>query len=519
MGVEHELAQPFGDFAALVRCHARERPGAGAIVHGERSVTFAELDARVDRIAATLQGEGVAPRGAIAICASDCIEYMALFLGALRAGVAVAPIAPSLTPDSIATMAIDSGARFLFVDQAVDTALGARASPARLRLDDEARLERWLAPHGPRPARVAIAPGWPFNIIYSSGTTGEPKGIVQPHAMRWTHVQRAVQYGYGPDAVTVVSTPLYSNTTLVTALPTVALGGTLVLMGKFDPAGFLALAERHRATHAMLVPVQYQRIMALADFGRYDLASFRVKFSTSAPFAAAMKRDVLARWPGGLVEFYGMTEGGGTCVLLAHQHPGKLHTVGQPAPGHEIRVIDDAGRAVPPGEAGEVVGHSGAMMTGYHNRPAQTREAEWFDAAGRRYIRTGDIGRFDADGFLVLVDRKKDMVISGGFNIYPGDLEAVAREHPAVAEVAVVGVPSARWGETPVAFVVARNAARFDAAEVLEWCNARLGKMQRLAAVERVQSLPRSGIGKVLKRELRADYAARAAPGGPAAPK
>jgi acyl-CoA synthetase (AMP-forming)/AMP-acid ligase II len=232
-----------------------------------------------------------------------------------------------------------------------------------------------------------------------------------------------------------------------------------------------------------------------------------------------MKRDVLARWPGGLVEFYGMTEGGGTCVLLAHEHPGKLHTVGQPAPGHEIRVIDDAGREVPRGEAGEVVGHSGAMMTGYHNRPAQTRAAEWFDEVGRRYIRTGDVGRFDADGFLVLVDRKKDMVISGGFNIYPGDLEAVAREHPAVAEVAVVGVPSERWGETPVAFVVARDAARFDAAEVLEWCNARLGKIQRLAAVERVESLPRSGIGKVLKRELRADYAARAAPGRPAAPK
>jgi acyl-CoA synthetase (AMP-forming)/AMP-acid ligase II len=509
MGVGTELAQPFGDFTALVRRHARERPTHVALVHGERSVTFGELDARIDRIAATLQAEGVAPRSAIAICASDCIEYVAVFLGALRAGVAVAPIGPSLTPDAIATMAIDSGARFLFVDAAVDAALGARATPPRLRLDDETALARWLAPHDARPAPVAIAPEWPFNVIYSSGTTGEPKGIVQPHAMRWLHVQRAVQYGYGPDTVTIGSTPLYSNTTLVATLPTVALGGTLVLMGKFDPGGFLALAERHRATHAMLVPVQYQRIMALPDFGRYDLSSFRMKFSTSAPFAAAMKRDVLARWPGGLVEYYGMTEGGGTCVLLAHQYPEKLHTVGQPAPGHEIRVIDDAGRELPPGTTGEVVGHSASMMTGYHNRPAQTREAEWFDAAGRRYIRTGDVGRFDADGFLVLVDRKKDMVISGGFNIYPGDLEAVAREHPAVAEVAVVGVPSERWGETPVAFVVAKDAARFDAGDVLAWCNERLGRMQRLAAVERVDSLPRSGIGKVLKRELRARYAAR----------
>lgn len=506
MGVEAELAQPFGDFTALVRRHALERPRAAALIHRERVVTFAELDALVDRVAATLQREGVAPREAIAICASDGIEYVALFLGALRAGVAVAPIGPSLTPEAIAAMSIDSGARFLFVDEAVDTALGTRVTPPRLRLDDGGALARWLAPRDRRPATVAIAPGWPFNIIYSSGTTGAPKGIVQPHAMRWVHLQRAVQYGYGHDTVTIGSTPLYSNTTLVATLPTVALGGTLVLMGKFDPAGFLALAERHRATHAMLVPVQYQRIMALPDFGRYDLASFRMKFSTSAPFAAAMKRDVLARWPGGLVEYYGMTEGGGTCVLVAHQHPDKLHTVGQPAPGHEIRVIDDAGRELPRGETGEVVGHSAAMMTGYHNRPALTRDAEWFDAAGRRYIRTGDVGRFDADGFLVLVDRKKDMVISGGFNIYPGDLEAVAREHPAVAEVAVVGVPSERWGETPVAFVVAKDDARLDTAEVLAWCNERLGRMQRLSAVELVESLPRSGIGKVLKRELRARY-------------
>ena len=140
-------------------------------------------------------------------------------------------------------------------------------------------------------------------------------------------------YGYGPEAITLVSTPLYSNTTLVSFFPTVALGGTAVLMAKFDAAAYLALAERHRVTHTMLVPVQYQRIMALPEFARFDLSSFRTKFSTSAPFAAALKADVVARWPGGLYEYYGMTEGGGTCVLLAHEFPGKLHTVGRPAPG------------------------------------------------------------------------------------------------------------------------------------------------------------------------------------------
>jgi len=505
-GTQAALEEAFGDYAGLVRRHARERPAHPAILMVGRTVTYGELDTAMDRVAATLQAKGGAAREPVAICAATSVEYVIAFLGALRAGMAAAPIPPSLLPDAIAAMARDAGARFLFVDAASDEMLGTRETPGRVRLDGGG-LARWCAAEHPAP--VAIGPDWPFNIIYSSGTTGEPKGIVQPHSMRWVHLQRAQTYGYGPDTVTLVSTPLHSNTTLVAVLPTFALGGTAVLMEKFEPAAFLALAERTRATHAMLVPVQYRRIMALPDFGRYDLSSFRMKFSTSAPFAAALKADVLARWPGGLVEYYGMTEGGGTCVLAAHLHPDKLHTVGVPAPGHDIRLIDEQGRELPPGSTGEVVGHSPSMMTGYHRRPQKTAEAEWRDAAGRRFIRTGDVGRFDADGFLVLVDRRKDMIISGGFNVYPSDLEAVVSGHPDVAEVAVAGVPSARWGETPVAFVVARAGAAVDPQALLAWSNARLGKVQRIAAVEMVDVLPRSPIGKVLKRELRDAFAAR----------
>ena len=157
--------------------------------------------------------------------------------------------------------------------------------------------------------------------------------------------------------------------------------------------------------------------------------------------------------------------------------------------------------------AGEVVGHSPGMMTGYHNQPGKTREAEWFDATGKRFIRTGDVGRFDADGFLILVDRRKDMIISGGFNIYPSDLEAQLRAHPAVEDVAVVGVPSAQWGETPVAFVVPRAGQAAAPGAVKDWYNQRAGKTQRLADLRFVAELPRSAIGKVLKRELRDGYA------------
>jgi acyl-CoA synthetase (AMP-forming)/AMP-acid ligase II len=203
-----------------------------------------------------------------------------------------------------------------------------------------------------------------------------------------------------------------------------------------------------------------------------------------------------------------MTEGGGTCILACHEHRDKLRTVGRPAPGNDIRVIDEAGQELPRGEVGEVVGHSPAsLMTGYHNKPEATAAAEWFDAQGKRYIRTGDVGRFDDDGFLVLLDRRKDMIISGGFNVYPSDLEAILRAHPDVLEVAVVGMPSERWGETPVAFVVPANGAALDSAALQDWANAQLGKLQRLAAVRVLDALPRSPIGKILKRELRARYA------------
>ena len=485
---ESVLAQPFGSVGALIGLHARGSPRHPALIQGDESLDYGELDRLMDRVACGLRERGVQAGDAIAIHARDSLDYAVIFLGALRAGVVAALVPTSVTSEAADAMARDSGAKRVFGE----------GQP----------LAEWLGREAGFAA-PALAPGHPFNIIYSSGTTGAPKGIVQPHAMRWAHMQRALAYGYDRRSVTLLATPLYSNTTLVAFFPTLAMGGTVVLMGKFDAAGYLALAERHRATHTMLVPVQYQRLMALEDFGRHDLASFRMKLSTSAPFHAELKRRVLQSWPGDLVEYYGMTEGGATCVLWASRDRHKLHTVGRPAPNVLLRLIDEQGREAAPGEAGEIVGHSVAMMTGYHNRPEETRAAEWFDAEGRRYIRTGDVGRLDEEGFVTLVDRRKDMIISGGFNVFPSDLEAVLREHGDVADAAVVGMPSQRWGETPMAFVVGKPGRRLDPAQILEWANQRLGKVQRLAAVELVDELPRSAIGKVLKTALKAALQSR----------
>ncbi|MBC5784014.1 acyl--CoA ligase [Ramlibacter sp. USB13] len=493
---------PFRTIPDLVREHARARPRHAAVRQGGACLSWSELDALADRIAVRLQGLGCQPRESIAICGANSLPYVALFLGGLRAGLAVAPLPTGTTVEQLAGMVRDSGARLFFADGSVPAV---DVPVPRIRMDT-AEFETWLGDAAGAPQPVAIRPEWPFNIIYSSGTTGTPKGIVQPHGMRWAHVARGENYGYGPDTVALVATSLCSNTTLVSVFPALAKGGTVVLTeGRFDPQRYLALAQEVRATHAMLVPVQYQRLMAVPDFARHDLSSFRMKFCTSAPFGAKLKADVLARWPGGLVEYYGMTEGGGTCILEAHKFPEKLHTVGRPAEGHDIRLIDEDGRELPRGEIGEVVGRSGAMMTGYHHQPGKTREAEWYDLQGNRFIRTGDVGRFDGDGFLMLMDRRKDMVISGGFNIYPSDLEAVLRGHPGVQDAAVVGVPSEEWGESPVAFVVASAGA--PAAEALRtWANERLGKTQRLVDLRYVDELPRSDIGKVLKRQLRESY-------------
>jgi long-chain acyl-CoA synthetase len=503
----------FGTLSDLVKGHARARPDHPAIIQDDRTLSYGAFDARIDRVAAALQRDGLKSRDVIAVCALSSIEYALVYLGALRAGVAVAPLSPSSTPEVLAAMIADCGATIFFTDAAIAREME-RASPSitakRVALDGSAAGEAfaaWLAPEGARPEPVAIDPEQPFNIIYSSGTTGMPKGIVQSHRMRWIQFMRVCLYQ--PDSVTLISTGLYSNTTLVSFLPTFAGGGTVVLMAKFDALKFLKLAEKHRVTDAMLVPVQYRRLLLeTPEFDSFDLSSFRLKYCTSAPFSAELKAECLKRWPGGLVEYYGMTEGGGTCVLLAHEHPDKLHTVGQPAEGHDIRLIDEQGKVITtPGEVGEIVGFSQVIMNEYHNRPDKTAEATWHDALGRRFIRTGDMGRFDADGFLQLMDRKKDMIITGGFNVYPSDLEGELLKHEAVAEAAVVGAPSDKWGETPVAFVTLRPGAETSGEDVRQWANARLGKIQRIADIVVLDSLPRSHIGKVLKRELRDGYA------------
>ena len=507
------LEQSFGSLPDLIHLHAQSHGSHPALICQTRVMTYAELDRLMDQVAARLQQQGLQAGDVIALCATSSINYVVAFMAGLRAGLIAAPLAPSSSAAHLAAMLDNAQPRYVFLDADSRERLPASVLDdwPCVALDNSDTGQRWSdwlqgVETSARPARVEPQPDWAFNLIYSSGTTGVPKGILQPWSMRWAQIQRGHANGYNAQTVNLVATPLYSNTTLVSLIPTLGMGGTSILMPKFEVRDFLELAQSHRATHTMLVPVQYQRLMDFPDFARYDLSSFEAKFVTSAPFRADLKRQVLQRWPGRLTEYYGMTEGGGRTELYAHAHPDKLHTVGRPAAGHDIRLIDEHGVEVSPGESGEVVGHSAAIMKGYHRMPDKTREVEWFDPTGKRFIRTGDVGRFDAEGFLILGDRKKDMIITGGFNVYPSDIEAELRQHPAVQECAVVGVPSSQWGETPVAFVVLRAATHVSNDELRQFVNERVGKTQRVAEVILTTSLPRSEIGKVLKRELRDLY-------------
>jgi acyl-CoA synthetase (AMP-forming)/AMP-acid ligase II len=501
----------------VVALHGKWRGARAALIEGERRLTWREFERETARAANGLAMLGLSSGDRIAVLMDNSLEMVVLLFGILRFGGVAVPLNVSISDVAVARMVEDADARAVFAShrhcRRVDDLRAqseAVARAVRVALGGEpfgwTEFHAWLAAQSPE-WHATVEPDQECNIIYSSGTTGVPKGIVHTHGsrMHWA-IDLALVLRYRSDCVTLCSLGLFSNITWVAMLCTVLVGGTMVVVPSFDAAAAIELIARERVSHGTFVPVQLQRLLAVPNLERLDLSSLDALMCCGSPLAPDIKREFPRRFNCHLIELYGLTEG--LCTILAPEDfERKIESVGKPFIGTDLRIIGEDDQEVPQGETGEIVGLGPLLMSGYHGNDAASREATWTDGRGRRWLRTGDLGRLDADGFLYIVDRKQDMILSGGQNIYPADIEAVMRTHPDVADVAVVGVRSLQWGETPVAVVVPAPNAPLLEQVLVEWTNARVGKQQRIRRVLCRASLPRNANGKVLKRELRLELA------------
>lgn len=482
-------------------------PRRVALIHDDVPVTYAELSARVDRLAAVFASYGVRHGDRIAYLGPNHPAFVETLFAAGVLGATFVPLNTRLAAPELAYILGDCGATVLVWDARVEptvSALAPMVDGCRFVRTDELAAARGGEPvgePGDRPVDEPVDEHETCMILYTSGTTGRPKGVMLTHAnIAWNSVNLLLDVDLAGDEVTLVSAPMFHVAALnQTVLPTFLKGGTSVLVPAFDPAGTLDLIEKHRVTFLFGVPAMFQAIAAAHRWDTADLSSVRSMICGGAPVPEPMIATYQRR---GLtfMQGYGMTESApGALFLRADDSVTKIGSAGTPAFFTDVMVVRPDGSPVGPGEPGEVLIQGPNVMAGYWDRPAETAETLTPDG----WLRTGDIAVLDEDGYAYIRDRIKDMIISGGENIYPAEVEDALYAHPAVAECAVIGVPDQRWGEVGRVVVVLKPGVDVEPSELLGFLVGRIANYKIPKSVVFADALPRTASGKVVKRLLR----------------
>jgi len=492
--------------------HARYRPDHTAVVFGDQRLTHLKFNQNINKLANSMLSLGIKKGSTVATVLPNCLELLETYWAAAKIGAVVVPMSTLLMEGALRSLLKDANAEMVITNLAFADILKAiqpglpDLRPDCCLLTDGTYMEGFQNYHALKNAETDDEPdvpvidgGDPFNIMYSSGTTGLPKGIVHTHDIRLAYgTCFATAFRLAPESVTLHAGAIVFNGAFVDLMPTVYQGATYILLPQFDPVEYIACIEREKVTHVMMVPAQIIAMLNAPNFDPEKLASLEMILALGAPLHLEHKETLNRLLPGRFYELYGLTEGFVT-VLDKLDYPGKPASVGIPLPLFDMKIVDESGNELPANQVGEICGKGPILMPGYHKRPDLTEKA-----IVDGWLHSGDLGYVDDDGFLYLVDRKKDMIISGGVNVYPRDIEEVIVQHPDVNEVAVFGIPDEKWGEVPFATVTLVPAAKVSEPDLKDWINSHVGaKFQRVAGVKVIQDFPRNVAGKTLKRELR----------------
>jgi acyl-CoA synthetase (AMP-forming)/AMP-acid ligase II len=509
---DHQAAPAGGheSVAAVIRPRAAADPAAIAITGDGRELTFGELDERSSRLANALAGLGVRRGDRIAYLDQNATEFWETMFAAAKLGAIMAPLNFRLAGPELKTILADAEPAVLVAAEALLAGLPPdTVPPATAVIAVSDTYEPFLLSGAPAdPGEQATGPDIAV-LMYSSGTTGAAKGVCITAENLLTGVATFVEE-FAPDAGSrsLVPPPYYHIAASGWSLIALSVGGRVVQVREPRPEHLLDLMQAHATTHAALVPAIIQIMVELPQAQTADFSSLHTVVYGSSPITAGLLRRAVDIFGADFTQSYGLTETVGVGTLLRpddHRSadPARLRSAGRAAAGVEVAVVNpDTGAPLPPGQTGEIVIRGRNVTPGYWRRPEAT--AALFLPGG--WLRTGDAGQLDADGYVTIADRIKDIIISGGENIIPGEVERVLAEHPGVLEAAVVGVPSERWGETAMAFVVRRPGPEVTPDELIAFCRQRLAHYKCPAAIEWTQALPRNPSGKVLRRKLREPY-------------